>query len=69
MTRDFKRVLLHNLTAEYRAMGLSFVVANGVAIDEIERASGNGGFDWRSIWVATANDERILATMKRENAA
>lgn len=67
MTQDFKRILLHNLTRDYRAKGLSFTTAVGVATDEIE--CDNGGYNWRAFFAATPSDERILAAMERECAA
>jgi hypothetical protein len=69
MTQDFKRQLMHNRTREYQALGLSFTTANGMAMHKIESDAGNGGYDWRSVWPPSANDERILRMMEMETAA
>jgi hypothetical protein len=69
MTQDFKRQLMHNLTREHQALGLSFTTANGLAMHKIERDAGNGGYDWRTAWPPSANDERILRMIDAMEAA
>jgi len=53
---DGKRELMHVLTRHYRALGLSFTTALGLAIAEIER----GAYDWQTAFPPSSADVRIL---------
>lgn len=59
LTQDFQKELMHVLTRDFRAKGFSFLTANGLAMDHIERRKG-GSMDWRASFAPAANDERLL---------
>lgn len=68
MAQDLYGRMMHRFTRDFRHQGFSFPVANGLAIDLIERSMG-GSFDWRASFAPTANDERLLRALETERGA